>query len=47
MMAACAPESAAGHAVQVVQHEPATKRTATEEARARLDAFMGQIASPN
>src|SRR5215467_2989017 len=36
-----------GHAVQVVQHEPAKKLTSLEEARARLDEFMGQVASPN
>src|SRR5262249_2099732 len=36
-----------GHAVQVVQHEPAKKLTSIEEARARLDAFMGKIASAN
>jgi hypothetical protein len=36
-----------GHAVQIVQHEPAKKRTSIEEARARLDEFMGQVASPN
>ena len=36
-----------GHAVQVVQHEPAKKLTSLEEARARLDEFMGQAASPN
>jgi len=35
-----------GHAIQVVQHEPAKKLTSLEEARARLDEFMG-IASPN
>jgi hypothetical protein len=36
-----------GHAVQVVQHEPAKKLTSIEEARARLDEFMGQTASPS
>ena len=36
-----------GHAVTFVQHEPATRRTTLEEARARLDAFVGQVASPN
>src|SRR5215831_7346592 len=36
-----------GHAVQVVQHEPVKKLTSLEEARARLDEFMGKIASPN
>jgi hypothetical protein len=36
-----------GHAVHVVQHEVATKLTTTEEARLRLDAFMGKIASAN
>jgi hypothetical protein len=36
-----------GHAVQVVQHEPAKKLTSIEEARARLDEFMGKTASPN
>ena len=36
-----------GHAVQVIQHEPTTKLTSIQEARARLDAFMGKIASPN
>ena len=36
-----------GHSVQVVQHESATKRTRLEEARARLDEFMGQVASTN
>jgi hypothetical protein len=36
-----------GHAVQVIHHEPATMRTTIEDARARLDEFMGKIASPN
>jgi hypothetical protein len=36
-----------GHAVQVVQHESTKKLTSLEEARARLDAFMAQAASPN
>ena len=36
-----------GHAVQVIQHEPAKKLTSIEEVRARLDEFMGQITSPN
>src|SRR5215470_6314107 len=35
-----------GHAVQVIQHEPATKRTSIEEARARLDEFMGIASKP-
>ena len=34
-------------AVQVIQHEPAERKTTLEEARARLDAFMGKIASAN
>jgi len=36
-----------GHAVTVVQHEPAARKTLLEEVRARLDEFMGQVASPN
>jgi hypothetical protein len=36
-----------GHAVQVVQHESTTRRTSIEEARARLDEFMGKTASAN
>ena len=36
-----------GHAVQVIQHEPTQKKTSIEEARARLDALMGQVASAN
>jgi len=35
-----------GHSVQVVQHESATKRTTLEEARARLDEFMGIESKP-
>jgi len=35
-----------GHAVQVVQHEPVTRRTSMEEARARLDEFMGIASKP-
>jgi hypothetical protein len=33
--------------VQVIQHAPTAKRTSIEEARARLDEFMGQVASAN
>jgi hypothetical protein len=36
-----------GHAVQVIQHEPAERKTTLEDARIRLDAFMSQIASAN
>jgi len=30
-----------GHAVQVIQHESTNRRTSIEQARARLDEFMG------
>ena len=36
-----------GHVVQVIQHEPVQRKTSLEEARARLDEFMGKIASTN
>ena len=36
-----------GHAVHVIQHEPPARKTSLEEVRARLDEFMGKIASPN
>src|SRR5215468_4136487 len=35
-----------GHAVQVIQHEPVEKLTSLEEARARLDEFMGIESKP-
>jgi len=34
-------------AAQVIQHEPAERKTSLEEARAQLDEFMGKIVSPN